>query len=178
MLNKDYASRQYQIVPYDPIWPDQFIGEAKVLRSIFKTAAVAIEHIGSTATVGMSGKPTIDVLITVDDIAVADKLVQQMEAAGYRALGEYVTPGTRLFAREKDNTRICNVHVAPKGHTKARELLAWRDYFNSHQHMATRYSQLKLRLFKKYANDYASYRKYKDEWIDDLKVKLQAQGII
>src|SRR3989344_4721156 len=73
----------------------KFAEEAKVLNSIFGMSAIKIEHVGSTAVPGLSGKPIIDVLILVEDVAIADALNQKMESAGFKALGEYVMPGVR-----------------------------------------------------------------------------------
>ena len=101
-----YKNRKYEIVSYDPKWKDKFAEEAKVLNSIFGMSAIKIEHVGSTAVPGLSGKPIIDVLILVEDVAIADALNQKMESAGFKALGEYVMPGVRLFVKEMDNILV------------------------------------------------------------------------
>ena len=171
----DYKNRKYDVVPYDPRYKDQFENEAQVLNSIFGNSAIAIEHVGSTAVPGLSGKPTIDVLVLVEDIAIAEKLKQKMEGAGYKSLGEYVRPGTQLFVREENNIRLCNIHVFPKDHPHAKEMLLLRDYFRSHKELVEEYSRLKNELLTKFPNDYGSYRKYKDEWMENLKSKIRKE---
>ncbi len=167
-MARDDKNRKYKVVRYDPKWKDQFAQEAKILSSIFGKSALAIEHIGGTAVPKLSGKPTIDVLILVKDIAIADTVNQKMVLAGFKSLGEYVMPGTRLFAKEENNTRLCNVHVFPDNHPHAKEMLHLRDYFRCHAELVEEYSKLKFDLMRKYRNDYGLYRKYKDEWMGKL----------
>lgn len=173
MTISNYKNRKYKIVPYNIAWPEQFAEQAKILKSIFSDEAVFIEHIGSTAVHGLSGKPTIDILILVEDISVVDRLKEQMEIVGYHSLGEYVTEGAHLFAKEHDNTRICNIHVFQKNHPHVKEMLQLRDYLRAHPEVVNEYSKLKFDLAAKYPNDYGQYRKYKDEWMKKLKEKIK-----
>jgi GrpB-like predicted nucleotidyltransferase (UPF0157 family) len=168
----NYKNRKYSITSYDPTWPEQFAKYAKILKGIFADKAISIEHIGSTAVPGLAGKPTIDVLVLVDDVLVADRLEKQMEFAGYHALGEYVTKGAWLFVKESENTRYCNIHVFQKDHSHVKEMLQLRDYFFAHSEVVSEYNKLKNDLVMKYSNDYGEYRKYKDEWMNKLKQKL------
>jgi GrpB-like predicted nucleotidyltransferase (UPF0157 family) len=169
----NYKDRKYEIIPYDPIWVDKFGKEAEILSSIFANKAFSIEHIGSTSVSGLAGKPTIDILITVEDISAVDQLNEQMKIAGYQALGEYVTEGARLFVRESGNVRNCNIHVFQKDHPHVKEMLQLRDYLRTHQDTVQEYSELKFDLAKKYSNDYGQYRKFKDEWMNKLKDKVR-----
>lgn len=171
-MTKDYSNRKYDVISYDPDWVSKFLEEAKILSSIFGKYAIAIEHVGSTAVPGLAGKPTIDVLILVDNIVEVDALNQKMESAGYKVLGEYVMPGARLFVREADGTRLCNIHVFQKEHTHAKEMLRLRDYFRNNPELVKEYSQLKLDLIEKYPNDYRQYRKHKDEYVEKLLGKI------
>jgi GrpB-like predicted nucleotidyltransferase (UPF0157 family) len=164
----NYKDRKYEIIPYDPIWVDKFGKEAEILSSIFANKAFSIEHIGSTSVSGLAGKPTIDILITVEDISAVDQLNEQMKIAGYQALGEYVTEGARLFVRESGNVRNCNIHVFQKDHPHVKEMLQLRDYLRTHQDTVQEYSELKFDLAKKYSNDYGQYRKFKDEWMNNM----------
>jgi GrpB-like predicted nucleotidyltransferase (UPF0157 family) len=169
MAKAEYKDRKYHVQPYNPAWPKQFETDAKVLKGIFGDDTVAIEHIGSTSVPGMDGKPTIDILILVNDLAVADKHVAAMKDAGYEHLVGYVSPDSVLFRKMKDNTLLSNVHVFQKDHPHVREMLTLRNYLRSHPEEVTAYSDLKKELFQKYPDDYATYRKLKDEYMVGLK---------
>lgn len=172
-MTKDYKNRKYSVVSYDPKWKDEFEKEAEILKSIFGLYATSIEHIGSTAVPGLFGKPTIDILILVDDVNIADTFNKQMESIGYKSFGEYVSSGTKLFVKEINNTRLVNVHIYPKEHAHVKEMLVLRNYFQNHPEIVREYSNLKIDLFAKYPNDYGLYRKYKDNWMEKLKEKIK-----
>lgn len=175
MSISNHKNRKYKIIPYDPAWVDVFGEEERILRLIFTDDAIAIEHIGSTSVPGLAGKQTVDVLVLVENVSVADRLKENMESAGYHALGEYVTKGARLFAKESDSVRICNVHIFQKDHPHVKEMLQLRDYLRTHQDVANEYSALKFELANKYSDDYGSYRKYKDAWMKVLQNKINTE---
>ena len=172
-MKLDYKNRKYEVLAYDPAWTGQFAEEAKILKSIFADEAISIEHVGSTAVPNLAGKPTIDVLMLVNDISTADRLKEKMETTGYQSLGEYVMQGARLFVKETDNVRTRNIHIFQKDHPHVQEMLRLRDYLRTHADVVREYSDLKFDLAKKYPDDYGQYRKSKDEWMNALKVKIQ-----
>jgi GrpB-like predicted nucleotidyltransferase (UPF0157 family) len=169
MTKTEYKDRKYHVEPYDPAWPRQFEHDARILREIFGSDALAIEHIGSTSVPGMDGKPVIDILVIVDDINTVNKHVEAMRAAGYEHLVGYVMPGSVLFRQMKDNVLLSNVHVFKNDHPHVHEMLGLRDYLRMHPETVAEYSNLKKDLFKKYPDDYAMYRKLKDEYMEALK---------
>lgn len=101
MSISNHKNRKYEIIPYNPAWADVFGEEKNILRSIFTDDAISIEHIGSTSVPGLAGKRTVDVLILVENVSVADRLKENMESSGYNALGEYVTKGARLLQKNQ-----------------------------------------------------------------------------
>ena len=165
-----YSSRKYEIVPYDPNWVNQFEDLKLKIQTVFKSSQ--IEHIGSTSVPGMSGKPCIDVLVTVDDIKEVENHVTGMENLGMEYAGEFVMKDSRLFRVMKNDTLLANIHFFPVGHTHNKEMLNMRDYLRANPEEVTQYSELKQDLYMKYKDDYASYRKYKDEYMDKLKGRV------
>lgn len=173
MTKAEYKNRKYNIEPYNPEWKKQFETEAKILRPIFSDKAISIEHIGSTSVPGLAGKPTIDILITVEKIEIADDLSKKIESIGYKTLGDYINQGSRLFIKERDGERLINLHVFQAKHRHVVEMINLRNYFQSHAERVEEYSKLKFDLVKKYPDDYGLYRKYKDEWMNKLKETLK-----
>jgi GrpB-like predicted nucleotidyltransferase (UPF0157 family) len=54
------------IEPYDPVWPEKFEIESRLLGSVLAPWLVGpIEHVGSTAVPGMPAKPIIDIMAAV-----------------------------------------------------------------------------------------------------------------
>lgn len=121
---------------------------------------------------GLAGKSTIDILVTVDNIDEVDSFNTQLESLGYLVLGEYVMQNARLFTKESNDVRLCNIHVFNKEHPHVKEMLNLRDYSRSHPSTVKEYSNLKFNLLKKYPDNYGQYRKYKDQWMNKLKEKI------
>lgn len=168
MTKPKYKNRKYTIEPYNPNWKKQFEDEAENLRFIFSDKAISIEHIGSTSVPGLAGKPTVDILITVKNIEIADELSEKIESKGYKALGDHINQGSRLFVKEEGNTRLMNLHVFEAEHPHVKEMINLRKYFRSHPEKVEEYSKLKFDLIEKYPDNYELYRKYKDKWMENL----------
>lgn len=175
MTKAEYRNRKYTVEPYSPEWEKRFATEAELVRRIFQTRAVAIEHIGSTAVPGLAGKPTIDILLTVEKIRIADELSEKIEMRGYQSRGDYINTGSRLFVKEAGDTRLVNLHIFETKHPHVNEMLNLRNYFRSHPETAEEYSQLKFDLVRKYPNDYGLYRRDKDIWLEKLMGKIKKQ---
>jgi len=173
MEKSELQIRKYTVVSYDAGWPELFESVRKELELVFGDEAKAIEHVGSTAVPGMSAKPTIDVLVVVKDVLEVDKLNEKMKELGYDAYGEYVGKGGRFFAKEEEGERIVNVHCFPAEHPKVRDLIGMRDYLRTYEEESRAYANSKLDLAQKYPDDYFAYRKEKDEYIQELKKRME-----
>lgn len=169
-IDSKYVNRKYEVVAYDQQWPELFRSEAEKLRMVFRDDARAIEHVGSTAVPELPSKPTIDILILVDDISVADRYAAGMESLGYLDLGDYLKKGSHLFAKERPGNadRLFNVHVFPVNHQHSQNMLRLRDYLRANPEEVTGYAKLKWELAERYPGDYGQYRKYKDEYVKNL----------
>ncbi len=166
-LNHSYKNRKYSISGYDLNWPNQFEVYASQLQKIFGNDT-QIEHIGSTAVPGMAGKSCIDVLVIVDNLKRAEEHIGDMEQAGFEYAGQIVMNNSRLFRVTKDNELLANIHFFPQGHPHNEEMLKVRDYLRVNSEEVEAYSKVKKELYTKYTDDYGSYRKYKDEYMERL----------
>jgi len=162
-----YKDRKYNVVPYDSQWPHQFELYANKIKNIFGNT-IQIEHIGSTAVPGMSGKSCIDVLVIVKNLETVGEHLKEMEQAGFEDAGQFVMKNSRLFRIMQDNSLLANIHFFPKGHPHNEEMINVRDYLRSSPNEVAAYSAMKSELYTKYSGDYAAYRKYKDEYMDAL----------
>lgn len=163
--------RKYTIVPYQKKWREDFQVIKKEISVLFGNRAKEIMHVGSTAIEGMSGKPTIDVLVIVDSVEMIDTLNDKMLRAGYLALGEYVVPQSRLFVKEKDSERLINVHCFEKNHPHKEEMVVMRDFLRAHPDEARAYANFKINLFHQYPDDYFAYRCFKDPYLAGVKTR-------
>lgn len=165
-------NRSYKIISYDPNWPILFSQESKKISDIIGDNILETHHIGSTSVIGMSGKPTVDILFVVKDVSKISAKIIDMKKIGYISLGSLNTRDSHLFEKEKNGNRTFIVHFYQKGHPEIRQILAIRDYLRNHENEAKNYSEIKLSLFQKFPYDYKQYRKLKDEYMESLKERV------
>ncbi|MFT8871241.1 MAG: GrpB family protein [Sporolactobacillus sp.] len=159
-----------KVVAYQESWEDDYKRESSRLLSIFRPTVCRIAHIGSTAVPGLAAKPTIDVLITVAQMAAVDELNEAMQAAGYRVLGENGIAGRRYFVkRDAEGNHLVHVHVFAEGCADVDRHLAFRDYLRAHNDDALFYGQLKKELADACGDDRDRYAAGKDAVIKRIE---------
>ncbi len=154
----------YMIIlqPHNPNWAQQFEQEKATLLRTAGQWIKQIEHIGSTAIPGICAKPTVDILLGVTDLAIADQhLVKAIVSLGYDYIQAYEAqmPCRRFFYKDSQpGERLYHIHLVEKDSDFWQRHLLFRDYLRSHQDAAQAYEQLKLALAPEYTdgNEYAA----------------------
>ncbi|MFD1738775.1 GrpB family protein [Bacillus salitolerans] len=164
--------RTIQVVPYNPMWKNEFEKEAKQLEGILGEECVKIHHIGSTSIPGMSAKPIIDILIEARDLHEIDKKNNQFHELGYEPRGEFGIPNRRYFPKGGDE-RTHHVHIFPTGHEEVMRHIAFRDYLIEHPCDAERYANVKIELAYKYKTNPYKYVEGKDSLIKEIEGKAK-----
>ena len=159
----------YSFTDYSPAWPVEFDREAAQLRELLGEELVEVHHIGSTSVPGLAAKPIIDLLPLVRDIQYMDDCTPQMEAAGYRAWGEYGLAGRRYFTRDRGDVRTHNLHVYQAGDAAIARHLAFCAYLRSHPEACAEYERLKREVYALHSADIEAYNLGKDAWIKRLE---------
>lgn len=170
-LAQEKAAREpVRLAPYDGNWPAFFAAERARLVSLFAADLRALEHIGSTAVLGMPAKPIIDLLAGVESMVVADRLFEQVLLHGYttsRAFNEML-PDRRWFMRSLNGQRTHHLHlVVFESPTWYRHLL-FRDRLRSNATLAQSYARLKSELAARFEHDREAYTDAKSEFISSV----------
>ena len=153
-----------ELVEHDPEWGKLANEKIKQLWNIFGDAAIDIQHVGSTAILGIKTKPVIDIAVAVsnfdDVLALYPKLSEQgviyAGGAGDGGVlafhcGEYVAGETfpRIMTHQ--------IHVVIADSQQWHDRINYRDYMNSHPAAAREYERLKLLLAEANSNSYSNY---------------------
>ena len=155
-----------RLEPHNPRWAEDFAREAAHLRRLFGSALAAVHHIGSTAIHGIYAKPIIDIIAEVEGIEAIDQRQQDLEAAGYIAMGEFGIPGRRYFRKsDQTGTRTHHLHIFMARSPHLIRHLAFRDYLRAHPAVAREYSELKLKVIESCQADMEAYMDGKDAFI-------------
>ena len=94
------------VVEYDPHWPELFQFFRVRIMTALGGLATAVEHVGSTAVVGLAAKPIIDMdvlLVSGDALPAA---IERLAALGYAHQGDLGIPEREAFLAPAGNRRI------------------------------------------------------------------------
>ncbi|MBD7908533.1 GrpB family protein [Sporosarcina gallistercoris] len=162
------SKRKVEVLPYSSLWLSAFQEEAAILRGIFGSDVLEVHHIGSTAVVGLSAKPVIDLLLVVRSIACVDAHNDAMRGIGYEPKGENGIEGRRYF-QKGGNERSHHVHVFEEGCAEITRHLLFRDFLRAHPARAMEYGELKTQLAEQYPDDIEKYIEGKSEVIRQIE---------
>lgn len=157
-------SEKVEIVPYNYDWRERFRLLGAGLRSVLGSAACRIDHIGSTAVVGLAAKPIIDIQVSVSDFEPLDAYRMPIEHAGYAFRADN-TERTKRYFRESAGQRRTHIHVRRLGSWSEQFALLFRDYLRGNVAEALRYADLKYSLAARYQGDRHGYTEAKGQFI-------------
>jgi GrpB-like predicted nucleotidyltransferase (UPF0157 family) len=142
--------RIIEVVAHRPEWAADFVAESRRLRDVFGSRALTIDHIGSTAVVGLAAKPVIDILVVLDSTADIGVFSSGMRQLGYVVRGECLdaeipgSVGRFYFSKDVAGHRTHQVHAYAAGHAEISDLLVLRDYLRAHPSAAKEYARVKI----------------------------------
>lgn len=145
-----------RIVEYDPAWPKLFEREAERIRGALGDQVLLLEHVGSTSVPGLAAKPTIDILLVIDDSANEAAYLPRMEAAGYILRVREPNRGDHRMFKGPDTS--IHLHVFSRGSPEIERMLLFRDRLRANEADRALYEQTKRELAKrrwKYGQNYA-----------------------
>jgi GrpB-like predicted nucleotidyltransferase (UPF0157 family) len=159
-----------ELVPHDQHWAQEFALErdriVKVLGSFEAGGTLEwIEHVGSTAILGIHAKPVLDIAAVVHPFPLSEQSRDALAKLGYEYRGEADVPG-REFFRTSPRTR--HLHVFAFDSEAFFEHVFFRDYLRAHPEKALEYEALKLELATKFRTDRESYTNGKDALVAQL----------
>jgi len=162
------------LVPYDANWPNLFNIEKVKLQDLFGDIVVDIQHIGSTAILGIYAKPVIDILIGVKDLRqFTHQQIEKIESLGYQYIKafEEQEPYRRFFQKNnKEGKRTYHIHLVNYHSSWWQRHILFRDYLLKHSDVAKGYEKHKLKLASQF-NDTNEYAKAKTVFCQSINNK-------
>ncbi|MGG0658584.1 GrpB family protein [Rummeliibacillus pycnus] len=168
------GKNEVKIVPYEIEWKDEF---ARVKKEILLHTNInenQIEHIGSTAIVGMAAKPIIDILMGVKDLKLLDaKLIKGLKESGFLRL-RVERPNEIVFAKFTDDTyevKTHFIHLVEYNGELWNNLIFFRDYLNDHEDVSKEYLNIKLTYINEKSNGINEYTDFKENFVRNIFAK-------
>ena len=90
-------SQPIQIDEYNPDWPLWFARLRDEIWPAVKDAALAVEHVGSTAVPGLAAKPIIDLDVIIESIDELPSVIRGLKRLGYEHRGNLGIEGREAF---------------------------------------------------------------------------------
>ena len=146
------------IVEYNDNWKKQFIQIKNILENNLNKI-ITIEHVGSTAIIGMCAKPIIDIDIVIENINDFEKTKNELELIGYFHEGDLGIIGRESFKRKntKKNELLDKInhhlYVCTKDNEELIRHILFRDYLNKHSNKKMGYYDIKKTIIEKYGNE-------------------------
>jgi len=159
------------VEPYNPEWPNWFDRIAAHLQARLGEHDARIEHVGSTAVLGMVAKPIIDLDVVIPAGAFAG-VRQALQGLGYVHQGDQGLPGREAFDLVDPSARNRlpkhHLYVCEEGAAELTKHLAYRAFMRRHPEWRDRLNELKLRLCKEHDNDRRAYIQGKSAMVEEI----------
>ncbi len=159
--------REVVVEDYDPAWVLRFEEMRARVWPVVHDVAESIEHVGSTAVVGLAAKPIIDMTIVVgsrERVAVA---IERLRSAGFEHRGDLGIAGREAFLGPSDFPPH-RLYLCARGSVALANHLAVRDFLRSHPEVALAYGALKQQLAVQFRNDIEGYVEAKTGFITSI----------
>jgi dephospho-CoA kinase len=188
LTQRQIARAPAQLVTADPTWPDQARRIVARLKTACGHKASRIDHIGSTAVPEFDAKDVIDVQITVESLALADELAEQLLSAGYPRIERIAEDAAKRDARStvgrydhSDDTalwrkrihasadpgRPTNVHIRVDGWPNQQFALLFVDWLAANPDVRADYLTVKRGAEEQGKGKTALYAAAKEPWFFD-----------
>ncbi|HSF84035.1 MAG TPA: GrpB family protein [Acidimicrobiia bacterium] len=161
-----------RVVPYDGRWPAIFSMWSERIASQLGEVALRIEHVGSTAVLGLAAKPIVDIQVSVAELEDEDGYVPGLALAGVNLRSR--DSAHRYFRPPPAEPRTVHVHVCESGGTWEREHLLFRDYLRAHDDVRDAYARLKAELAATSSADRLAYGEGKGPFIRSAMAAAEA----
>ena len=158
-----------RLFPFDKNFARLFAKEKNRLTKILGEK-IAIEHVGSTAVDGLSGKGIIDIAVGVAKKSDLRPTADILAKSGYFFDLDNETPDDRIFlaSREHDSTLgDYHLHVVVKNGDEWKRFIFFRDQLRASKKLREEYMNLKEKLFRETGANREKYKKLKNKFIED-----------
>lgn len=165
------------LMEYQSEWREIYIREEKLLLNTTGNFIQRIRHFGSTSIPFMIAKPTIDILIEVQNEFNKEKFIENLRSIGYEYTDKPENPPPHMmfmkgYTPKGFRGQAFHIHVRFIGDW---DEILFRDYLLLHPETASEYGELKIRLKEKYEYDREAYTAGKSQFVQTVTKKARQE---
>lgn len=134
-----------------------------------------VEHVGSTAVLGLIAKPIVDIVVGVRSIDEIGEAKAALVRLGYRDRGWKKEAGGHILDWVDGDVTTQHVHVAVLGSLEWRNYIEFRDRLKTSADCRRRYETLKKRLAGIHGRDRRSYTDAKASFVLSVLQGIRSQ---
>lgn len=169
----EMSEEPVRVVSYDPSWVEKFESEKALLEKLLTPWRKGpIEHVGSTAVVGLCAKPVIDIMVGVSSLSKSEPAKNVLREIGYQ-YAEYKTDVMHWFCKPSFAMRTHHLHLVPFESALWHERLAFRNLLRTNSTVAEEYAALKRELAGRFEFDREAYTDAKYPLLRGYSVSLR-----
>jgi len=182
--DEERRARIYPVIlsEYNLAWLEWFAEEKANLEQLIGAENIAgISHIGSTSVSGLLAKPTVDILLEINEAVDIDKMIAALPSPYYICLNEaaltFPTPPPHLmflkgYLSDGFAEKVYHIHVR---YLDDWDELHFRDYLIANPVTAAEYAELKRKLFKEFEFNRDGYTDAKSVFIKEITKKAREE---
>lgn len=166
-----WATERVEVVDWDPAWERRASDLiADLERRLSPWLAGSVEHVGSTAVPGLPGKPVVDLLAPVVDLAGAPRADETLLEAGWHLVPPELDgrPWRRMYVLAEGDRRLAHLHLVERAHPRRKAMLEFRDRLSGDPELAERYAAIKRRAASAHADDREAYTAAKSAFVTEV----------
>ncbi len=145
-----------EVKAYDAEWPGTFARIYAHVWPAVQHAAMALEHVGSTAVPGLPAKPVVDACVIVATPRDIPHVVKALTNIGYVHRGDLGVPEREAF-RHVPSLPKHHLYASHRHSLSVRNQLSLRNYLRSHPEAVEEYGKLKQALARQFPEDIECY---------------------
>jgi putative hydrolase of the HAD superfamily len=159
------------LVAHDPTWAGEFAELSEIYRAALGDLLLRVEHVGSTAVVGLLAKPILDIDLVIADTTAFAATSVALSALGYIHRGDQGIAGREVFNRADDHTPFTqpprrwlahHLYVCCADSRELHRHLAFRDALRRSPLLCDRYAAIKNELARQSGGDRKRYALLKE----------------
>lgn len=158
-----------QLMAHQDEWMDEAEKTIRELEGVLGTAAIDIQHIGSTAVPSIHAKPIIDIVIGVRELDDIQPYIEALRKKEFVFRGADV-PGQVLLVKGsfEEDLRTHHIHVVQWNGSEWNNYINFRDYLRAFPEKAAIYDDCKRRLAIQFSANRKCYTEGKKKLIAAL----------
>lgn len=159
--------------PHNPEWTTWADNEIHSLSELLFAYNPIINHIGSTAVLGIIAKPIVDIIVEISGDCNWCKVKNILEKSGYICMSE----SAQRMSFNKGYTpagyadKVFHIHIHAIGDN---DEIYFRDFLRSNTIVAREYEALKISLLSEYRNNRDGYTEAKTDFITTVLSSIKS----